>query len=58
MRIGEILRNKQPVIHKEINKHKEKNIRKIEELSFHDIENLMKHTSYKRVNGTIRQVRY
>ena len=58
MKIGQILRENQPDIHKKLNKdHKKKKKPKREEnLSFKDVMDLMKHDSYYRgKGGAIRQ---
>lgn len=57
----DILKVKQPDIHKKLNKHIRKKESKSEEkdkLSFSDIEGLMSNRSYKRgKGGAIRQVK-
>ncbi|KIS22032.1 hypothetical protein FDA95_10285 [Clostridium botulinum] len=60
MRIEKILKTQQPNTHKQLNKnrkqHKKKSRRgKKEDLSFSDYVEMMKHDSYKRHNGALRQ---
>lgn len=53
MKIKEILEHKLPA-NKKLNKNKS---RRGEDLSFSDIEKLMRHDCYKRVKGAVRRVR-
>lgn len=61
MRIGNILKENQPDIHKQLNNNEKSNnkkkIRKHKDhLSFHDVENMMRHDSYNRgAGGALRQ---
>lgn len=62
MKIGELLRQNQPETYNDLNKPKEKSIKKqmkreVENLSEYDIKQLMGHSSYRRINRAIRQVR-
>ena len=59
MRVEDILKENQPKVHSELNKHKKKQKKKkrVQQLSHKDIEELMRHDSYVRHNGAIRQVR-
>ncbi|WDU82292.1 hypothetical protein [Caloramator sp. Dgby_cultured_2] len=58
MKIGEIIKDKQPDVYRKLNKH-EKKERKQEHLSFYDIQELMQggiHV-YKRHRGAFRQIK-
>lgn len=59
LKIGQILREKQPEMYQELNKtHKKERKAKKENLSFSDIERMMMHDGYCRHNGAIKQVRH
>jgi D-ribose pyranose/furanose isomerase RbsD len=59
LKINEIVKDKQPDVHKKLQKKKKrKRRRRKENLSFNDFENMMKHDSYERKGGAIRQVRH
>ena len=59
MRIGSIIEAQQPDIYKQLNEkykqNKKKKDRRGQNLSFSDVMDLMKHDSYKRHNGALRQ---
>ncbi|MBO0555761.1 hypothetical protein EXQ41_06815 [Clostridium botulinum] len=60
MRIEKILKTQQPNTHKQLNKNRKQNKKrrrrgKKEDLSFSDYVEMMKHDSYKRHNGALRQ---
>ncbi|WP_317723204.1 hypothetical protein [Clostridium tetani] len=62
MKIGNIIKAQQPDIHKRLrqqnrkqNKKKKSKRGKQEHLSFSDVLELMKHDSYKRHRGALRQ---
>ncbi|MCW6079034.1 hypothetical protein [Clostridium sporogenes] len=60
MRIEKILKTQQPSIHKQLNKNRKQDKKKSrrgkkENLSFSDVMKLMKHDSYKRHKGALRQ---
>ncbi|HDK7156463.1 TPA: hypothetical protein PTV43_001592 [Clostridium botulinum] len=60
MKVGRIIETQQPGIHKQLNKDKKQNKKKSrrgkkENLSFSDVMKLMKHDSYKRHRGALRQ---
>jgi hypothetical protein len=52
LKLGDILREQQPELYKLFNCRREN-----KNLSFSDYKNMMKHSSYKRVQGAIRQVK-
>ncbi len=60
MKVGRIVKSQQPDIHKKLKenysrkKHKRGNK---ERLSFSDVMELMRHSSYKRHKGAIKQVK-
>lgn len=56
MKIGNILKDNKLEVHKKSNKKRKR--RRGKNLSFSDFQNMMKHDSYKRVGGAIRQVRH
>jgi hypothetical protein len=59
MKIGSILKENQPEVHKKLRKKKKRRRRdKEKSLSFNDFKSMMKHSSYKRSNGAIKQVKY
>lgn len=61
MCIGSIIRSKQPDVYKQLMKvvNKNKSEKYINDnLSIKDFEKMMKHDSYKRVGGAIKQVRH
>ncbi|MCW6123180.1 hypothetical protein [Clostridium sporogenes] len=60
LRVGKIIETQQPGIYKKLNKDKKQNKKKSrrgkkENLSFSDVMKLMKHDSYKRHRGALRQ---
>ncbi|AUM95903.1 hypothetical protein CF098_08930 [Clostridium sporogenes] len=60
LKVGKILETQQPGIHKQLNKNRKQNKKKCrrgkkENLSFSDIMKLMRHDSYKRHRGALRQ---
>ncbi|MDU7251005.1 MAG: hypothetical protein E6274_01465 [Clostridium sp.] len=61
MRIEKILKTQQPNTHKQLNKNRKQNKKKHrrgkqeENLSFSDYVEMMKHNSYKRHKGALRQ---
>ncbi|WP_282804564.1 hypothetical protein [Clostridium tetani] len=60
MKIEKIIKIQQPDIHKQLNKNRKQNKKKSrrgkqEHLSFSDVMEIMKHDSYKRHRGAIRQ---
>lgn len=60
MKVGTIVEANQPEIHKKLNRNNQNHKRKRrdskeEHLSFHDCMELMKHDSYVRHNGALRQ---
>lgn len=56
MRIEKILKVQQPREHKQLNENRKENKKKRgENLSFSDVMELMKHDSYKRHRGALRQ---
>ncbi|KLU74261.1 MULTISPECIES: hypothetical protein [Clostridium] len=59
MKIGKILKTQQPDVYKRLKKqHKTNKAKKNQNsLTFNDYIDLMRHDSYKRHNGAIRQVR-
>ena len=55
MKIGEVVKSKQPKEYEKINKQKKKRKRRRKEnLSFNDFENMMRHDSYERHKGALR----
>ncbi|MDO6355296.1 hypothetical protein Q3V94_09510 [Caloramator sp. CAR-1] len=59
MRIGEILKDKQPDVYRKLNKHKKKE-RKQGHLSFYDIEKLMQegcHVYKRGRGGALKQIK-
>lgn len=55
MKIGNIVKEQQPEVHKKLESER---VKKKEHLSFRDYENLMGHSSYRRGRGGLRQVRH
>ncbi|MBY6877920.1 hypothetical protein [Clostridium botulinum] len=59
MNVGKIIETQQPGIHKQLNKNRKWNKKrrrgKKEDLSFSDYVEMMKHDSYKRHRGALRQ---
>ncbi|KEH84583.1 hypothetical protein [Clostridium novyi] len=56
MKIEKILKTQQPNVYKRLKKHKRNKSKKNQNsLTFKDYIDLMKHDSYKRHNGAIRQ---
>lgn len=56
MKIGQVVKEQQPDVHKKLNKKPRKKRRRGKEsLSFSDFENMMKHNSYVRHRGSIKQ---
>ncbi|BAQ36305.1 hypothetical protein CBB2_3302 [Clostridium botulinum] len=60
LKIEKILKIQQPGIHKQLNKNRNQNKKKSrrgkkEDLSFSDYVQMMKHDSYKRYKGALRQ---
>lgn len=59
MRIGSIIEAQQPDIYKQLNEKYKQNKKKKDKggqkLSFSDVMDLMKHDSYKRHKGALRQ---
>ncbi|ENK0558501.1 hypothetical protein AB2T19_003322 [Clostridium botulinum] len=60
MKVGKIIETQQPGIHKQLNKNRKQNKKKSrrgkkEDLSFFDYVEMMKHDSYKRHRGALRQ---
>ncbi|TDT63412.1 hypothetical protein [Fonticella tunisiensis] len=55
MKLGQVLREKQPNEYRKLNKRKKKERKAKEHLSFYDILELMKHDSYERHRGALRQ---
>ncbi|HID0823832.1 TPA: hypothetical protein ACXDAP_001976 [Clostridium botulinum] len=59
MRIENILKTQQPSTHKQLNKNRKQNKKSRrgnkEDLSFSDYVEMMKHDSYKRHRGALRQ---
>ncbi|WP_082210396.1 hypothetical protein [Clostridium sporogenes] len=60
MKVGKIIETHQPGIHKQLNKDRKLNKKrrrrgKKEDLSFSDYVEMMKHDSYKRHKGALRQ---
>ncbi|MCW6059766.1 hypothetical protein LAV35_03660 [Clostridium sporogenes] len=60
MRVEKILKTQQPNTHKQLNKNRKQNKKKSrrgkkEDLSFSDYVEMMKHDSYKRHKGALRQ---
>ncbi|GAA0083146.1 hypothetical protein [Clostridium sp. CTA-6] len=60
MKVGRIIETQQPGIHKQLNKNRKQNKKKSrrgkkEDLSFSDYVEMMKHDSYKRHKGALRQ---
>ncbi|WP_080444860.1 hypothetical protein [Clostridium botulinum] len=60
MKVGKIIETQQPGIHKQLNKNRKQNNKKRrrgkkEDLSFSDYVEMMKHDSYKRHKGALRQ---
>ncbi|AVQ40525.1 hypothetical protein C7M56_18350 [Clostridium botulinum] len=60
LKVGKILETQQPGIHKQLNKNRKQNKKKCrrgkkQNLSFSDIMKLMRHDSYKRHRGALRQ---
>lgn len=53
MLIADLVKEQQPEVHKKLNKIKTVN----ENLTEEDFENMMKHSSYRRGRGGLRQVR-
>lgn len=63
MSIGNIIKIKQPDVYKQLlkmtNKNKPNKIKRTDDdLSFDDFARMMHHDSYKKVRGSIRQVRH
>ncbi len=63
MSIGNIIKIKQPDVYKQLLKMTKKNKsnkikRADDDLSFDDFARMMRHDSYKKVRGNIRQVRH
>ncbi|QRI54069.1 hypothetical protein [Clostridium botulinum] len=60
MKVGKIIETQQPGIHKQLNKNIKQNNKKRrrgkkEDLSFSDYVEMMKHDSYRRHKGALRQ---
>ncbi|MBY6758658.1 hypothetical protein HYH82_15300 [Clostridium botulinum] len=60
MKVGKIIETQQPGIHKQLNKNRKQNKKKCrrgkkEDFSFSDYVEMMKHDSYRRHKGALRQ---
>lgn len=60
LKVGKIIETQQPSTHKQLNKNRKQNNKKRrrgkkEDLSFSDYVEMMKHDSYKRHKGALRQ---
>jgi len=60
LKVGRIIETQQPGIHKQLNKNRKQNKKKSrrgkkEDFSFSDVMKLMRHDSYKRHRGALRQ---
>ncbi|ENJ9655964.1 hypothetical protein AB2T14_003680 [Clostridium botulinum] len=60
MKVGKIIETQQPNTHKQLNKNRKQNKKKRgrgekDDLSFSDYVEMMKHDSYKRHKGALRQ---
>lgn len=55
MLIADLVKEQQPEVHKKLIKTKNKTVN--ENLTKEDFENMMKHSSYRRGRGGLRQVR-
>ncbi|EPY6430586.1 hypothetical protein ACWO41_001334 [Clostridium sporogenes] len=59
MKVGKIIETQQPNTHKQLNKNRKQNKKKSrrgkENLFFSDYVEMMKHDSYKRHKGALRQ---
>lgn len=55
MKIKEIMKSNQPSTYKKLNQTPKKKKKKKEKLQFEDFEELMRHDSYSRHRGAIRQ---
>lgn len=57
VKIGQIIKEQYPEVHKKLNKKKRRRGNKKEQISFSDIKNLMAHSCYRRgKGGAIKQV--